>query len=193
MARLGSLACNWRGALAVQTHSHPTNPGWAPGHSRAPASVGNWARPGLGHSGAAGRRSTVVVARLGGPLIRNPLLPTPAAPRGPEKSPHLVVPSGGLPNPWIGGGEAAWVPPHWRGDGDGRARVEGEGAQGRDPWDPHPPAAWNIPEPASLSPARPPSHSQASGLFGETPPPTLPLPGNSCGWRRGREPAAEEG
>lgn len=45
MARLGSLACNWRGALAVQTHSHPTNPGWAPGHSRAPASVGNWARP----------------------------------------------------------------------------------------------------------------------------------------------------
>lgn len=41
MARPGPLACNGRGALA--THSHPTSPGWVPGHSRPLASVGNWA------------------------------------------------------------------------------------------------------------------------------------------------------
>lgn len=46
----------------------------------------------------------------------------------------------------------------------------------------------------SASPPRlAPSYSEALGLFGETPPPTLPLPGNSCGWMRGWEPGRHGG
>lgn len=69
----------------------------------------------------------------------------------------------------------------------------GLGRHGQTPKDPRPSPAWNIPEPVSLSPRRAPSHSEALGLFGETPPPTLPLPGNSCGWMRGWEPGRHGG
>lgn len=83
------------------------------------------------------------------------------------------------------GGDRVLIPqPELRGKYLPRA---GLGRHGQTPEDPRPPPAWNIPEPVSLSPSLAPSHSKALGLFGETPPPTLPLPGNSCGWMRGRE------
>lgn len=63
------------------------------------------------------------------------------------------------------------------------------GRPGQSPGTLTPLPARHFPEPVSLSPSLAPSHSEALGLFGETPPPTLPLPGNSCGWMSGWEPS----
>lgn len=90
-----------------------------------------------------------------------------------------------------------------REDGEGEARIPQPARRGKGaPWG-RPGKAW--PDPRTLllpgtfqslsasPPAWPPSRSEALGLFGETPPPTLPLPGNSCGWMRGWEPGRHGG
>lgn len=38
-----------------------------------------------------------------------------------------------------------------------------------DPWDPHPPPAWNFPEPVSLSPSLAPSYFPSPGFVWRTP------------------------